>query len=149
MRHVISLCIALLLTSCAATSSTYYANSIQSWRGAPVAELLNRYGQPDIKYPDQKGNTLYIYKIQTYRNATLPTSPQIGVNVAGGRPVIVDTPNTNFAAMRSTTLVLSCLTTFIVNPAGQIIAVRTEGNACLSRARFATRQDQSSVAVAR
>lgn len=75
--------IATLLTSCASTRS-YYPQTMSSWQNGNTKNLVNPWGTQDqIKTPP---------KTNGYINDTRTYSPNVGVNVNGGRPVIVSSP---------------------------------------------------------
>lgn len=129
MRCLISLGLAILLSSCATSNANNYTQTVQNWRGGNVATLIQQWGTPDVKTPGSKGNTVYVYKTTSYSNANTPTAPVVGINASGNKPVFVTPPNTNNTWTRGP-MSLSCLASFIVNSKGTIVDTHIEGNGC-------------------
>lgn len=125
----------ILLSSCSSTTTNFYPETVGSWHGATVEQLQTQWGTPDEKIPAEKGQILYVYKMQSYRVANNPTAPEIGVNVNGGRPVITSTPSTNHTWTRGGPSV-TCLTIFVINAYGKIVDVKNKGNSCFGNENF-------------
>lgn len=119
----------LLLASCAASSSGYYTQSVQSWRGGNARDLARVWGAPSEVTPDRGGNTLYIYK----RQGVIPTnptySPRIGISPQDRSAAII-TATPNIHTPENPGLITSCVTTFTANPQGSIIDTSVEGTHC-------------------
>jgi hypothetical protein len=119
----------LLLASCAASSSGYYTQSVQSWRGGNTRDLARVWGAPSEVLPGRNGHTLYIYKRQSVIAANPTFSPSIGISPQDrGATIIAATPNIHTPESRG--LTASCVTTFTANPAGRIIDTSVEGIHC-------------------
>lgn len=142
MRSFIFLSITLLLAGCAGSNTNYYNQTVQSWRGGNTSNLVSQWGTPDRRLGAPDGQIVYIYNTQSYRNAPLATSPAIGVNVQGGKPVIVSTPTPHSAIDRGPTS-LSCTAMFVANKQGKIIDVQAAGNGCYGSKRFSDRLSNS------
>ncbi len=134
MRHLLlSICMCIL--SACGTTTNYYTQTVESWRGGNINTLTERWGKPDARMPTNDGNIAYLYQTASYHNNPGPSSPQVGVNFTpGGRPSII-TQNTNFAASRGG-ITYNCLTTFVTNRQGKILRVEEQGHGCYGSSRF-------------
>ena len=138
MRHIISLGLVLLLASCAAGTSSYYTQTVDSWRGGNVNALVSRWGTPDLRTPGPNGTTLYAYRVTSYHSYNNRTSPAIGVNYIGGRPVIAVTPSTN-NAWNPGAMSIGCVAGFEANQKGVIVSTQIHGNGCYADQAFAAK----------
>lgn len=138
MRFVISLGFAILLSSCATTMNNYYTPTVKGWQGGSAANLVKAWGMPDTKATGANGDTIYIYKSESYHAYDTPSSPNIGVNVSSsGRPIIITQPNTNFTANRG--MSITCTAIFTTNSKGIITETNILGRGCYGNADFAKR----------
>ncbi len=131
MRLLISLGLSLLLAGCAASSSGYYTQSAQSWRGGSATDLINSWGKPTTTIKTADGKTVYTYRHESYESATTTYSPSIGVTNRGRSnsiPVMTAMPNANSPMNRG--LMTYCQITLTANAKGVIVATATEGNSC-------------------
>ena len=129
MRIIISLGLAILLSSCAATSTNYYTKTVQSWQGGDTNTLVKRWGTPDGRLAGDNGKIAYIYKYERNNSNGARYSPSIGVNFTpGGKPVLTSTPETNRSLNNN--MSLNCITVFVANKNGKIIDTLAEGNGC-------------------
>lgn len=127
----------ILLSSCTTTTDNHYTQTIQSWHGGNVNRLVERWGAPDNKVMEPNGNTVYIYKTQSYQNYNVPTSPVVGVNVSPvGTPIISVPPDTNSVWNREP-ISLSCIAAFEANKEGTIVNTQIQGNGCYGSQGFA------------
>lgn len=127
-----------LLCSCAALTSTneHYNQTVSSWRWGSSSQLLHSWGNPSKIAQLPNGNRVYIYDKETYR--TYPSSPPTStintVSVPTGRTVmVVPSPS---APVVASTFLLTCATTFEIDPRGIIVNVRAQGNSCTSDEGF-------------
>lgn len=130
MRFIIPFGLTLLFTGCAATTSAnYYNQTVQSWHGGNVKNLVEIWGTPDQKVSTLAGTTVYVYKSHSFRSAPASESPSIGVNTSRpGSPTITVSPNTNQSWSRSTST--TCLAAFEFDSKGKIIDTKTQGSGC-------------------
>lgn len=136
MRFFMGLGLTILLSGCATSTTNYYTQTVAGWRGGNVKSLLKRWGMPDERIISPSGSVLYLYKTESYRTYNGPSSPAIGVNYSrGGRPVIVNTPNTNTTWDRGA-LSITCMAAFEVNPRGEIINTQVQGHGCYGGDNF-------------
>ncbi|HEX4044639.1 MAG TPA: hypothetical protein VHZ76_03120 [Gammaproteobacteria bacterium] len=128
MRRIFILSSIFLLASCATTAGNY-SKTVQSWQGGNVNTLLQTWGKPNDVVAGAQGNSVYVYKSESYRTYANNYSPAVGVSVTPtGVPVMTAQPTTNMAWNRSSTL--SCITAFVVNPKGIIINTKIQGTDC-------------------
>lgn len=116
MRFILYLGLTILLSSCVTTTTNYYPQTVQSWRGGNVNNLIRQWGAPDRTISSPNGNTLYLYQTQSYRHLNAPSSPW------------------NRGAMSST-----CVATFEVARNGKILNTKIRGNNCYGNEHFAKR----------
>lgn len=136
MRHIISLGLVILLTSCAGTTSNYYTSTVKSWRGGNAKSLVTQWGAPDTKIVNPNGSTIYIYKTQSYGTVSTTGSNPVGVNVSRtGRPVIV-TPDNNNTWPRNSSPSISCLAVFEADAKGKIYNTEVRGKSCYQSRNF-------------
>ncbi|HTM63118.1 MAG TPA: hypothetical protein VL360_01300 [Gammaproteobacteria bacterium] len=129
MRLLILSGLSFILAGCATGSSAYYTQSVQSWRGGNISDLTNIWGRPDTIMPGSTGNTVYVYKRQSFVSTNSSYSPSIGVNTRnGGIPVITSTPNINTPWNRGFSTY--CLAVFTSNSKGKIINTEIQGTNC-------------------
>jgi hypothetical protein len=136
MRHFISLLLVFLLTSCASTTN-YYPQAANSWRGGNAQNLISRWGQPDQKVLQRDGSYYLVYKTNSSRASSAPDFPGVGVSYnQNGRPVITTmTPATNGLNRGASTI--SCIAIFEVNRKNTITSVTFKGPSCYGNERFA------------
>lgn len=127
MRLLAYLLFSLLLAGCAAGSSGYYTQSVQSWRGSNVSEMMKVWGQPSALLQDG-GNVSYVYKQQSFTSTNATYSPSVGVNRDGGVAIVTATPNINTPWNRG--FATYCLTVFTATPQGKIIDTKVQGSNC-------------------
>lgn len=129
----------ILLAGCATTMNNYYQQTVQSWRGGSVNQLVKQWGRPDRVATGPKGNTLYVYETQNYRTVSGPTYPAVGVHVGSdGRPVMTTSPATNMAWNRGS-MSISCVAAFETDPSGKILNTEVQGSNCYGGESFAKR----------
>lgn len=128
MRLLTCLGFSLLLAGCAASSSGYYTQSVQSWRGGNAKDLVKVWGTPNSTMADAGGGMVYVYKRQNFYNSNSIYAPSIGVNSVTGTPVITAMPNVNTPWNRG--LSAYCLATFTANAEGQIVDTFIQGTNC-------------------
>lgn len=129
VRLLAYLATTLLLAGCAASSSGYYTQSIKSWRGGNIKELVKVWGNPYSTMTNLNGNTVYVYKRQSSYRANTNYSPSIGLSSRmGGVPVITSMPDVN--APWNHRLTSYCLASFIANQQGLIIDTDIQGTNC-------------------
>jgi|GEM_PF-1315221 hypothetical protein len=126
----------ILLASCATTTTNYYRSSVESWQGASVKALVKQWGRPDYKILSPDGDAMLAYRTQSYSPYMAPTSPAIGVNNRGGRPVI-SVDNLNHTWNRGQ-LSLTCVAIFKINPVGVVTGTQVQGNSCYGGSSFAS-----------
>ena len=137
----------ILLSSCATTTSNYYTQTVQSWRGGNVTTLITRWGRADSTITAGDGNTLLVYKTEGYRTYNTTASPAVGVNYSGsGKPVIVSTPNTNSSWSRGT-MSLTCSVGFEVDKHGTIVDTQVQGPGCYGGENFAAKMGNPNAKV--
>jgi hypothetical protein len=137
MRFIILLGLSILLSGCG-TTTNYYTQTAQSWKGASLNSLSKSWGRPDQTVADRQGSTIYVYKSESYQRSNTMVSPSMGVNNGGnGRPVIVSDSNANANWNRN--MSLSCVTYFIANSKHVITDVKTAGNNCFGGASYSSR----------
>lgn len=135
MRYLLLFICVSFLSACG-TTTNYYTQTVESWRGGNVNTLTQRWGRPDSRIAMGDGNIAYLYQTASYHNNPSPNSPLVGINyVPGGRPSIIS-QNTSFAASRGG-ITYNCLTTFIVNRQGKILRVEEQGHGCYGSSTFA------------
>ncbi|RDI40213.1 hypothetical protein [Aquicella lusitana] len=138
MRSIIVSGLVILLSGCATTTNNYYTKTVDSWRGGHVSALVKQWGPPDQRVTGTGGNTVYVYKTESYHSSGGTASPSVGVHFSpGGKPVMTTTPSLNPAWNRGMTL--ACMATFEVNSQGIITETKTLGNACYGSESFASR----------
>lgn len=141
MRYFTLLCLACLLAACSIPN--YYQQTIQTWRGGTQENLMARWGKPDEKITSPKGHIVLVYYTNRTRTSTPPSSPVVAVHVdSSGRPVMVNSPNTNYTWNRGPTY-LACSTLFEVNASGKIIDAQSKGPGCYAGEGFAKRMGNS------
>jgi hypothetical protein len=129
MRLLVSLGLTSLLAGCAASSSGYYTQTVNSWRGGSVNNLLSTWGKPYSSMVVPGGNTVYVYKRQSFYHANATYSPSVGVSSrTNGTAVITALPNVNTPL--NSELSAYCLATFTANSKGQIIDTDIQGTNC-------------------
>jgi hypothetical protein len=139
MRFIVGLGLVILLASCATTTTNYYQQTVQSWRGGNVNLLIKQWGAPDKRATGSDGHSLYLYQTQTYRHLNGPASPSISVNVnAQGHAVMTTAPNTNMAWNRGG-MSFSCVTIFEIDKNGVILSTHIHGTHCYGNESFANR----------
>src|SRR3990167_9667335 len=136
MHYLLNFALVILLTSCTSMKDNYYTQTVQSWQGGRISDLVKKWGTPDNKIIGPNGNTVYLYKTENYQAFASSASPAIGVNFnAKGKPIVTATPSTNFSWNRGMTL--ACVTLFIANRNNMIIDTQTEGRKCHGSKAFA------------
>ena len=135
MRILISIGFIILLSSCATTTTNYYSQTVQGWRGGNAQTLVSVWGTPDSRTAGPNGTIIYTYKTENYRANTGRYSPSVGVSFTrGGAPAMTTQPSTNFSIDRG--LSLSCTTMFVVDRNGKIVDTQSQGNNCNGSASF-------------
>jgi hypothetical protein len=130
----------ILLSSCATTTTNYYTQTIQSWRGGNVKTLLQRFGRADSRIMAGNGNMLLIYKTENYHTYNTTASPTVGVHFnSSGKPIMTSVPNTNPSWNRSGALSLTCSAGFEVDKHGTIVDTQVQGNGCYGDENFASK----------
>lgn len=146
MRHLSAFGLFILLAGCASSTTNYYTQTVQSWRGANMNDLVKRWGPADDRVSGPDGNAVYVYKTESYQAYNTPTSPSIGVNFGQhGTPVITNTTHTNNVWNRG--MGLACIAVFIATPQGKILDTRINGNGCYGSEDFAKRMANPTVNV--
>ena len=131
MRFVITaLAAAILLSSCATSTTNYYTSSVQSWHGNTVRSLAQQWGRPDYQATSPSGKTTLAYKTESYSVYTPPTGATVG------RPTIVVPQNTNNTWNRGS-LSISCTVIFEANKQGVITNSKIVGQNCYGGQNFA------------
>ena len=67
MRLLVSLLFSVVLAGCAANARGYYTQSVQSWRGSNVSDMVKVWGQPSTVVQNG-GSISYVYKQQSRYN---------------------------------------------------------------------------------
>lgn len=129
MRLFTLLTLSAALAGCAAGSSGYYTQSVESWRGGKVSDLVNAWGKPYNTMSGPNGNTNYVYKRQSFSRTNNNYSPSIGVHPRnGGISVVTSTPNAQ--APMNQSFGAYCLTVFTSTPKGKIVDTNIQGTNC-------------------
>lgn len=132
MRYLITLLAVFLLGGWTIYGTNHFAATVASWKGQSVKNLYRTWGSPDGIMQGDNGNSIYVYKTTSYRQSYSP--PSVGVNTAGGRPVIVVPTN-----MGRSGFTYECTTLFEVNKQNIIVRVSYQGNGCFGSEGFAHR----------
>lgn len=144
MRQIILFGLSLLLSACSTTN--YYTQTVQSWRGGDSRSLIKQWGSPDDTLRGANGNTYYVYQTDSYGSYSGPSSPSVGVTMGSdGKPIMTTFPNTNTTGNRG--LTLGCTVIFSVNSSGQVFETNIRGSACYGSQGFAKRLANPNVNV--
>lgn len=126
-----------LLSGCMTTSSNHYTRTLQTWQGANVSTLTQQWGTPNTKIVNPNGQSVYVYRTQTYGTDNTPTPTAVGVNVSKtGRPIIVTPQDPGSSKPK---LSLTCLAIFEANEKGVITHTEVRGNGCYGSSQFANK----------
>lgn len=137
MRFIIPLGLTILLAACG-TTTNYYTQTVQSWKGESLNSLAKSWGRPDVQKNTPSGQKVYAYKTEGYSRTNAPTPPSAGIQInSQGKPVIIARENANTSWNQNGTT--SCTAFFIADAKGTIIHVETAGNGCYGGASFANR----------
>lgn len=137
MRFIILLGVAILLSGCG-TTTNYYTQTVQSWNGSNLKDLNKRWGKPDQIVNTPHGETVYLYKTESYQRTTTPNGPSTGISyTADGRPVVVT--RQNFGGNGNRNMTVHCFTYFIADPKGKIVEVKNSGGSCFANTSFIER----------
>lgn len=137
MRFMFWVGLTFSLMGCATSTVNHYTQTVQSWRGGKVDSLLEHWGTPDSKMITHQGNTVYVYKTESYRADTTQTGPVIGLSGNDSRPVsAVNTNNTWNRGRQS----VSCNAIFVANAKGLIIETQIQGHGCYGGQHFADKR---------
>lgn len=139
MRFINCIGLTILLSSCATTTTNYYTQTVQSWRGGSVYTLVKQWGRPDRTITSPNGNTLYVYQTQSYRNLNAPSSPSVGVNVSQSGRAILSNPSYNNMTWNRGAMSLTCMAAFEVGKNGKILDTQIQGTSCYGGESFAKR----------
>jgi hypothetical protein len=115
-----------LLVNCSTSMAESDLTSLQRWVGQSSKALIAKMGAPDYRYTSPNGNTVLSYTIKRYYSPPPAASPQIGVNSAKGRTVII----TNPPAFNQNQLNLTCNVLFQVNRDGVVVSMKKNGAGC-------------------
>lgn len=139
MRQVIVIGCVSLLIGCASSTNNNYTQTVQSWRGGNIANLVARWGSPNDQAVGPHGGTAYVYNTTSYQTVQAPTTPSIGVHyTAQGAPVITNSGSAVMNMDRSG-LSLNCTAIFIADPTGKIIDTKVKGAGCYGGTDFSAR----------
>lgn len=139
MRQLIVIGCASLLIGCASSTNNNYTQTVQSWRGGNVSNLIARWGTPNDQAVGPRGNTAYVYTTTSYQSYQAPTNPSIGVHyTAQGAPVITNTGSAVMNMDRAG-LSLNCTAIFIADGTGKIIDTKIQGAGCYGGTDFSSR----------
>lgn len=137
MRHLIIVGLVILLSSCAGTKSNYYTQTVQSWQGGNINQLIKLWGRPDGSGTGSDGHKMVIYRTQSNRNNGSSAAPSFGVTAgASGRPVLTTYPSTNRTWNRGV-MSQTCTAAFEADKRGTIIATQVKGTGCYAGESFA------------
>lgn len=133
MRYIFYTALVLLLTSCSSAANNYYTQTDRNWRGRNMQDLLKSWGTPYSKITIPNGNTLLVYKTDSYRSDNAPASPEVGVHFTGkGAPILTSGANPNSATSWGRTNTVPCYVSFEANANGTIINTHIAGAGCYS-----------------
>lgn len=128
MRYFVLTILSSLMISCTATSG-YYTERGQHAHADNRTSLLKRFGKPDIEVKSPRGETIFIYKTEAYRNTSQPIPPEIGVHFTpAGQPVIITRGHPTMNTRQN--VITDCLSIYTMNQSGQVISVRQQGIQC-------------------
>ena len=129
-RIAYSLLIALALAGCATTAG--YEQILKSYMGVHVDYLVSRLGPPDNSYTLSDGGQVLEY----FRSSIVPISYTVpnttyhtGTVAGPGGVAAYQGTSTNYVT-QTTTLNVSCRTTFTTNSDGRVISWKWQGNGC-------------------
>lgn len=129
MRLITCLVFAILLTSCSIGSSGYYTQSVNSWRGGNIKDLTTIWGHPHDIIKTRGGDTILIYKKQSFVSTNAAFPPNISVHPRnGGAPIVAFTPTINTNWNRG--FAAYCFTIFTATSAGKIVDTAIQGSNC-------------------
>jgi hypothetical protein len=129
MRLLVLLGLSAAIAGCATGSSSYYTQSVQSWRGGNISDLARVWGRPNQVMAGSGGNINYLYKRQSFASTNANYSPSVGIHARnGGASVVTSTPNINTPWNRG--FAPYCLAVFTATPKGKIIDTEIQGTNC-------------------
>ena len=135
MRYALPLALIIVLSGCG-TTTNYYSETVQSWKGAKVAALTKQWGRPDNMVKTTNGNTIYVYKTESYKHYNGPTGPSTGISyTADGKPVVVTRTEMSTSFSRD----LTCNAIFTANSSGQIVGTQASSPTCYGGSGFRDR----------
>jgi hypothetical protein len=117
-------CVALLGCATDRRTEDTMNQIIRSWRGAPAAEAVGRWGPPDKQWPDGKGNQVMQWTQANGTGSTGGVAQTFGGPLGGGAHTA-----TTFYSFPETYSLL-CYRRLVVSPAGTVLGGYWEGNDC-------------------
>lgn len=146
MRSIIILGFTILLFSCASTMNNYYPQTVSSWQGGNVKDLIARWGVPYMSMTGPTGNKILGYQSNTFGGNNPTTTPPVAVTYdSKGKPVIVSQPNTAINWTRGPGF--NCVAIFEANAAGTIVSTQSQGNGCFGGKGFARKMSNPNVNI--
>ena len=112
------------------TSITFAYPNPQAWVGSSIDKVMRDWGTPTLNLIQTDGRHLLIYEKKTYQQSSQLYQTPVGVNVAGGRPVVVVSSPYSAGPMPSS-VALVCQIEFRTNTKGIVVSVRRIGNGCI------------------
>ena len=126
MRFLSFIVLTFFLCACAPVQNSYQNQDVTYWRGKSANTLTQQLGQPTRITKASNNNTYYSYTTYERRHPPAPVQT-MGVHVSKtGKPVMVMVSQRPAAP----TIAVTCVTTYEINSAGNIISVHSEGYSC-------------------
>jgi hypothetical protein len=126
--------------------TNYYPQTVSSWQGANVKDLVARWGVPNISMTGPSGNKVLGYKSNSFGGNNPTTTPSFGVGYTSkGRPVIISQPNTGINFSRGPGF--SCVAIFEANSSGTIVSTQSQGNGCFGGKGFVQKMGNPKVNI--
>ena len=123
------------LSGCASTAN-HYTQTVESWRGGRVCDLMARWGSPYKQIVGNNGSRVLVYKTRSYVKTPERVTGRVNVSMGDqDSPLINPMPNTNTTWSRGVSY--SCIAAFKVNRQAMIVGTQTEGTGCYGSVNFA------------
>lgn len=146
MRSIFMLGLSILLVSCAGTMNNYYPQTVSSWQGANVKNLIARWGVPYMSMTGPTGNQIIAYKSNTFGSNSPTTTPPVAVAYTSkGRPVLISQPNNGINWGRGPGF--SCVAIFEADASGTIVSTQSQGMGCYAGKGFVTTMGNPNVHI--
>jgi hypothetical protein len=126
------LTIGCLLPALAAGCATKanYRDVVASWVGASADDLVRAWGAPQSTYRLDSGNEILVW--EDTHASTMPTTVMPGNTTVLRRNGLITAHSTPTTVSGGGTVVYTCRTEFEVNPSGQVVRWRAEGENCVA-----------------